>query len=1164
VALTGVSAALFSVDLQKGEIQVKNYARMAPRSALSLSTTLGWVFWAVFALVPIGALAHGNDAAPFGGRMPGQPDFRKVGETTWRFLPGRGEYEVRHPNQPRGFVHLDPLPEHAGVSSAGENAADGIGGLIPLPSNTSAPICRTSGPRIVVVYSHRSSDGTPTPTATIRSIVQRMNWKIGDQSSQSSGGKRVVKMAVDCNESKEINVYNVATINNNFASQTETISGALFGLPTGENAVKYLIFDHSTFEEDPTGIAGIGGPIRDDPLKSHFSDNGSFTASAAIYNATSEGTAVWETHATIHELMHALGASQGRVAPGFPGEYPNAPFSSPGHHCSDGLDILCYQEAGWYYFSDYCSEFEGYKTPTTIPIDCNKDTYFNAAPKSGTWLAENWDLAGPEDWFLVAPPKATTLAAANIKGKSATLSGEINPEGTNASYRIQYGLASKGFYESQTAWIDVGYGKEYSLEGVYKAEVPITNLALGSAYKFRIVAKSADNQEAFGEEKTFTTLSPPTPTVTTEAATSVGSAGATLNGTVNPNGTETTYQFEYGKTTSYGKILPAWPGTEVGAGTTSVKASQAISFNVEPNTTYHYRLKAMNEGGTTTGADKTFKTPRAVNPPTYVSSFGSNGTGNGQFTNPWGIAVDPSGNVWVSDTSANRIQKFNSKGEYQCQIGSKGSGNGQFSSPRGLAADAAGNVWVADSGNGRIEEISPECKYVGQFGSKGSGNGALQYPQGVALDLSGNIWVADSQNVRIQKFNSKGEYQAKCGSWGTGDGQFEEEPLSIAADSDGNIWVGDENARLEQFNSKCEFVSKFSKTSSGDPYSLIPYSIAIDPAGNIWSPSLGTHAVVGFYPEGEYVTKFGESGSGGGQFTNPQGVAIAADGTFWALDHSATTNRVEKWVPGAAPAVLTGTAKTIKRTEATLKGTINPEGTATSYQFEYGTTQDYGSTAPATPKSIGSGSSGVAVSEALSGLKAGTTYYYHVVATSSKGTTYGETRHFTTLPGAGGGAQVRIGGKTFAELGITEASISHTGSFMIEIPGYGNLKLSCSESGTGTLISSGLSSESITLNCSIVGASPESKCKVLPMFFSVNGKFETGSGYIALLFNEYCSLSEEFHLTSPSGSFEYGTEAVSLNVNTNATASFAGPVYFKGNSKWTLTGANAGKTLGFW
>src|SRR4051794_18363489 len=97
-------------------------------------------------------------------------------------------------------------------------AALAFGPAVALPSHELDPVCRSTGNRIVVVYSHRPSDGTPTPTATLRSIVKRMNWKISDQSSLSSQGKRVLRLPVDCNAEGQINVYNIATANNYFST----------------------------------------------------------------------------------------------------------------------------------------------------------------------------------------------------------------------------------------------------------------------------------------------------------------------------------------------------------------------------------------------------------------------------------------------------------------------------------------------------------------------------------------------------------------------------------------------------------------------------------------------------------------------------------------------------------------------------------------------------------------------------------------------------------------------------------------------------------------------------------------------------------------------------------------------------------------------------------
>lgn len=547
----------------------------------------------------------------------------------------------------------------------------------------------------------------------------------------------------------------------------------------------------------------------------------------------------------------------------------------------------------------------------------------------------------------------------------------------------------------------------------------------------------------------------------------------------------------------------------------------------------------------------------AAGTPTYSSSFGSAGTGNGQFSDPYGVAVDPEGNVWVSDRTANRVQKFNSKGEYVCKIGSTGTGNGQFKAPHGLAADSAGNVWVADTENNRLEKIGPSCEYLSQMGKLGEGNGQFAEPFGVTVDPSGNIWVADTGNARVQKFNAKGEFLTKCGSWGPGPGQFWE-PFAIAADADGNVWVGEEE-RLSQLSASCEFLGQFTRSSLKTETELFPFGMAVDPSGNIWLSN--RVSVSGYYPEGEYVTKFGSEGTGAGQFNRAVGVAAASDGSLWVVDnHNA---RVEKWAPGTPSAVETGRAAQIKRTEVSLMGKVNPEGIATSYQFEYGATTSFGSVVPASPKAIGSGSSPVAVSEHLDGLKAGQTYYYRVTATSEKGTTHGGTRHFTTLAAAGKGAQVRIGGKTFAELGIKEAPVALQGSFKIVFSPSTWPYYTCSENGTGTLVSSGVSSESVTLTCSIIGAGEG--CKVEPIEFKVNGSFES-VGLLTTIITRTCpAFFEEFELASPKGSFEFGSEAVGINVNSSATTWFGShEVTLTGDSHWSLLGEKSGKAIGFW
>lgn len=97
------------------------------------------------------------------------------------------------------------------------------------------------------------------------------------------------------------------------------------------------------------------------------------------------------------------------------------------------------------------------------------------------------------------------------------------------------------------------------------------------------------------------------PQVATTAVTNLGDTSATLNGTVNPRGSATSFQFQYGTTSAYGSTSGP---VAVGSGTTNAPVTANIS-GLSPNTTYHYRLVATNANGTSMSADRTFTTNQA-------------------------------------------------------------------------------------------------------------------------------------------------------------------------------------------------------------------------------------------------------------------------------------------------------------------------------------------------------------------------------------------------------------------------------------------------------------------------------------------------------------------------------------------------------------------------
>ena len=82
----------------------------------------------------------------------------------------------------------------------------------------------------------------------------------------------------------------------------------------------------------------------------------------------------------------------------------------------------------------------------------------------------------------------------------------------------------------------------------------------------------------------------------------------------------------------------------------------------------------------------------------------------------------------------------------------EGSGDGEFYMPGGVAVDGSGNVYVADGGNFSIQKFSSSGRFLAKWGTYGSGDGQFIEPQGVAVDGSGNVYVSDIFKNRIQKF----------------------------------------------------------------------------------------------------------------------------------------------------------------------------------------------------------------------------------------------------------------------------------------------------------------------------------------------------------------------------------------------------------------------------
>ncbi len=194
-------------------------------------------------------------------------------------------------------------------------------------------------------------------------------------------------------------------------------------------------------------------------------------------------------------------------------------------------------------------------------------------------------------------PGVLSEAAAPVAQTSATLNGSVNPNGEPISEcEFEYGTTSA--YGS-TAPCSSLPGEGASPVAVSASLVSLTP---GTTYHFRLLATSAAGTNA-GEDRTFSTV-PEAPSVTTGTASPVTTSSATLNGSVDPNrGTVGECVFEYGTSASYGETVPCSPSP--GSGDSPVAVSGSIA-GLSANTTYYFRLRASNAGGTSYGAGQSF------------------------------------------------------------------------------------------------------------------------------------------------------------------------------------------------------------------------------------------------------------------------------------------------------------------------------------------------------------------------------------------------------------------------------------------------------------------------------------------------------------------------------------------------------------------------------
>ena len=334
----------------------------------------------------------------------------------------------------------------------------------------------------------------------------------------------------------------------------------------------------------------------------------------------------------------------------------------------------------------------------------------------------------------------------------------------------------------------------------------------------------------------------------------------------------------------------------------------------------------------------------------------TDGTANGALFNaPQGIAVDPSGNVYVSDTNNCTIRKITQAGVVTTVAGAAGQAGAadgagsaaRFNYPIGIASDAAGDIFVADLDNSAIREMTPAgsvSTVAGSLGMSGSidgqgGSARFSHPSAVALDAAGNIYVADTSNQTVREISAGGNVTTLAGtpghggrSDGTGAAASFFYPAGIASTSAGSLYIADTgNHTLRSMASPgvvTTLAGSAGQQGSSDGTGThatfsYPYGIASNGSGQTYIADSGNNTIRFATASGQVTTLAGTAGvpgsadgsGGAASFDDPTGVAVDGNGNVYVADTGNST--IRKIAPGGAVSTLAGVAGSTGTTDGT-------------------------------------------------------------------------------------------------------------------------------------------------------------------------------------------------------------------------------------------------------
>ncbi len=264
----------------------------------------------------------------------------------------------------------------------------------------------------------------------------------------------------------------------------------------------------------------------------------------------------------------------------------------------------------------------------------------------------------------------------------------------------------------------------------------------------------------------------------------------------------------------------------------------------------------------------------------YLFEFGDEGDLPGQFRSPRALSLGPQGNLYVADTGNNRIQKFNSRGEFLKEVGGFGWATEQFDRPVDICAKTGLDVFIADYNNERIERYDKDFNYISSYYSDESLSEDLQFgfPRAVTISNHGELFIIDGENYRILKINSFGEPELSFADYRWAEGKLEG-PHQIAITSDDIVYVSDTTDRRI---ARYDYFGNYYGQLGAEALSA-PAGLAVDASDNVWIADEGAHRIVVFDSTGRLLVSWDAEGPSPGAFRRPADIAVR-DGLVYVLD----------------------------------------------------------------------------------------------------------------------------------------------------------------------------------------------------------------------------------------------------------------------------------------